>query len=170
MKRKRNALGFTLVEVLVVILIISIVTSVALLSVGHNENKKIETFAKELTQVVSLASEQAMLQPVILGMAINEHSFEFLRYEASQDDKENHWQPLNDNLLGRHEIPHGVSVEVKVQNNQIHTEEKGVVPQIIFSTNGDITPFTIQVGKKGERPRHAIIGEADGHLTQKALS
>lgn len=167
----RHFVGFTLIEVLIVIFIISIVTSVALLSIGHNENKKIETFTNELTQVVSLAEEQAMLQPVILGIAFQENSFQFLRYEHDKDEKESRWIPLNDNVLGKHEIPQGVNVEVKVQHvNMAEVKEKINVPQIIFSTNGDITPFTIRVGKKGKKPRHAIIGEADGHLTQKTLS
>ena len=35
--------GFTLVEILVVILIISIITSVGVLSISRNENKQVET-------------------------------------------------------------------------------------------------------------------------------
>ena len=55
--------GFTLIELLVVIFIISIVTSVALLSISRNENKQLEAFTNELVQTVTLAEEQAMLQP-----------------------------------------------------------------------------------------------------------
>lgn len=163
--------GFTLIEVLIVIFIISIATSVALLSIGHNENKKLETFANELTQVVSLAEEQALLQPTLLGIAFNENSFEFLRYKQDKDEDKNEWVPLDDSILGRHKIPSGVAVEVKVQNDlKKLTPQDKVLPQIIFSTNGDITPFTIQVGKKGKKPRHVIIGDADGHLTRKNVS
>lgn len=161
--------GFTLIEILIVIFIISIVTSVALLTIGHNENKKMETFAKELTQVVSLAEEQAMLQPNILGIAFNDGSLQFLKYAKERDQEV--WVPVDDDNINKINIPKGINIKVKVQNKRIpeSSESKGL-PQIVFSTNGDITPFTIEVGKKGEKPRHLIIGEADGHLIEKNIS
>ena len=51
--------GFTLLELLVVLVIISIVASMAMLTIGHNQNKEMETFTKELTQTLTLAEEQA---------------------------------------------------------------------------------------------------------------
>lgn len=161
-------LGYTLIEVLIVVFIISIVTSVALLSIGHNENKKLETFANELRQVVLLAEEQAMLQPNVLGIAFSDHAIQLVRYEAS---KENKWIPLDDQVLGKHQIPANINVTVNVQRlSPQHHELNPLTPQIIISSSGDITPFTIHVGKKGQKPRHAIIGDADGHLTQKTIS
>jgi len=72
-----NRCGFTLIEILVVILIISIVTSVALLSISRNENRQLETFTKDLVQTLTLAQEQAMLQPAVLGLAIERHTYQF---------------------------------------------------------------------------------------------
>lgn len=165
----RNVKGFTLIEILVVLFIISIVSSAALLSIGRNENRHIETFANELAQAMTLAEEQAMLQPTVLGLSLKEHSFQFSSFQLTAEAKKNVWTPLQDALLGQHTIPNDIQVDVEVSGNRAAAEDK-TTPQIIISTNGDLTPFTIYIGKKGEKPRYAIRGDADGNVTNKLLS
>ena len=159
----RHIVGYTLIEILVVLFIISIVTSVALLTIGRNENKKMETFANELTEMVSLAEEQAMLQPTVLGMSFGKHSFQFASLQTVTDDKKNKWAPFQDAILNKHAIPSGIQVKVQVGNESAD-------PRIVMSTNGDVTPFTIYIGKPGEKPSYAVIGDADGKISSKSLS
>jgi general secretion pathway protein H len=176
MKRFGYNAGFTLIEVLVVIFIISIVTSVALLSLSRNENRQLESFANEFAQIMTLAEEQAMLQPSVLGLSFNDHSFQFSVYQSAVEgeEKKHAWAPLQDNLLGSHVIPNSIQLSVKLDGKSAPSsgEEENTmnVPQIIISTNGDVTPFTIYVSKKGQKPRYAIRGEADGNITSKSLS
>lgn len=176
--------GFTLIELLVVIFIISIVTSVALLSVSRNDNKRLESFTNELVQTVTLAEEQAMLQPTVLGLSVGQDSFQFSTYHAVVDKKINPWTPIKDRLLGKRAIPDGIEVSVMVGGKRSGStdetdEDKSdsddeaaaiKVPQIIISTNGDITPFTIYIGKRGKQPRYVINGDADGNITSRSLS
>jgi general secretion pathway protein H len=168
---KKHSAGFTLIEILVVLLIISIVTSVALLNINRNENKQMESFANELTQILTLAEEQAMLQPNVLGLSLNDNSFHFASLQPGAE-KKNIWTPVQDTILGKHNIPSNIQLNVKVggTTSAAFNEETKNIPQIIISTDGDITPFTIYVGKKGERPRYVVIGDADGHITSKLLT
>ncbi len=159
--------GFTLIEILIVLVIISIITTVALLTMGRNENKQLEAFTKDLGQIVSLAEEQAMLQTSTLGLSLNEHSFYFNSYELLKDKQIATWIPLDDRILGKHVIPKEIEVKLDIGG---HDEKLAHLPQVIISTSGDITPFTIYVGKKGQKPRYALIGEANGSITQKLLS
>lgn len=170
-KGRRSISGFTLIEILVVIFIMSIVTSVALLSVGRNENRQLESFAKELVQTVTLAQEQAMLQPSVLGLSIEKHAYQFAAYRLAENKKKNVWSPLTDHLLGIHTIPHNVELTVEMGGQKIAQEDDVAhAPQVVISTNGDITPFTIYIGKKGKSPRYVIKGDADGTITSKLLS
>ena len=169
---KMKSAGFTLIEVLVVLFIISVVTSVALLSINRNENKQMESFVNELRQIMTLAEEQAMLQPSVLGLTLNDHSFQFASLQPSADSKKNKWSLLEDTMLGKHDIPRNIQLNIVIGNASIKPAEETAIktPQIIISTNGDITPFTIYVGKIGEKPRYAVIGDADGNVTTKLLS
>ena len=154
--------GYTLIEILVVLFIISIVTSVALLSLGRNENERVETFANELVQTMKAAEEIAMLQPMVLGMSLDQHSLRFTQFTLAGKEGKINWVPLQDKILAKTSIPSGIQAVVKMERQN--------VPQIVISTNGDVTPFTIYIGKAGEKPRYAVIGEANGEIYSKALS
>jgi general secretion pathway protein H len=163
-----SALGFTLIEILIVLFIISIVSCIAILSINHNENRQLETFANELTQMLSLAEEQAMLQPSVLGLILDHQSFRFASYH--ENERKNQWTMLKDNLLNEQHIPKEVNVSLEA--GDVGEEDEGPIkkPQIIISTNGDITPFTIYIGRRGKKPRYVIRGEADGHISNQLLS
>lgn len=168
----RTHAGFTLIEILIVVLIISIVTSVGVLTISRNNNKEIELFAKELVQVIKLAEETAMLQPVELGLMINNQSYQFVALDATQNGKAKHWSPLDDNALGQHPIPEHIQLSIATHSadkDEESDEDKQQQPQLVISTNGDVTPFTMYIGKKGAKPRFAITGEADGTITIKEL-
>jgi general secretion pathway protein H len=162
--------GYTLVEILVVILIISIVTSVGLLSIRHNDNKRLESYANELIQRLTFAEEQAMLQPVIIGFVMNEKHFQFVRLQSSANHDS--WEPMVDRILGEQAIPDDMAwrLEVKQSDSQLTDKQESAHPQVVISTNGDITPFTLYIGMKGQKPRYAVIGQADGSVTQTLLN
>lgn len=174
----RNLRGFTLIEILIVLFIMSIVAGAALVSMNQNNGKQLESFTNEITQLLTLAEEQAILQPNVLGLLVQEDAFQFFSLQPGKDQRQVLWIPLEDTVLSRYAIPSNVQVSLQLvgnkQKNDAKDEEeekdKKVHPQVIISTNGDLTPFVIYVGKKGEKPRYVITGEADGHITNKFLS
>ena len=165
------AAGYTLIEVLIVILIISIVPTVTLMTISRNESRDIETFANELTQMVSLAEEQAMLEPNVLGISLASHAVQFASLGKDNETQKPVWLPLNDHVLSRAAIPGNIQISLEVAGKvvKINGASKSP-PQIIFSTNGDVTPFVMYVGKKGKKPRYAITADADGNVSSTSLS
>lgn len=165
------AAGFTLIELLVVIFIMSIVTTVTLMTIGRNENRDIETFANELTQMVSLAEEQALLEPAVLGIAIQSHGIEFKTLTKNQETQKSAWEPLADHVLQRYAIPANMQLTLQVSGNQIDlSNNQKSAPPIIISSNGGMTPFILYVGKAGKKPRFAVTADADGNVFSTALS
>lgn len=154
--------GFTLIEVLVVLLIISIVSTVSLLGIRYNQNKAMESFTNELLELLTLAQEQAILQPVVLGVSLAPDAIQFLDYVS--DGKKMRWIERSDTLLGRHAIPSGMTLRME-------SEQKGPNgwPMIIFATNGDVTPFIFYIGNKNGEMRYTIQGKVNGDLTAVAL-
>lgn len=168
---RKTAAGYTLIEVLIVIFIISIVTTVTLMTISRNENRDIETFANELKQMVSLAEEQAMLEPNVLGISLAPHTVQFTSLGKDKESQKPVWLPLEDHTLSRAAIPANIQVSLEVAGSTVDLGGAAKsMPQIIFSTNGDVTPFVMYVGKKGQKPRYAITADADGNVSSTALS
>ncbi|HSW70715.1 MAG TPA: type II secretion system minor pseudopilin GspH [Gammaproteobacteria bacterium] len=155
--------GYTLLEVLVVLVIISIVAGMAMLSLGHNENKELQAFTRELAEILSLAEEQALLQPTTLGLMLRPHSFGLYEYRKTQHQMA--WQALNDRELGIREMPADTQIILQIANQTVSQEEQGEKPPIIISTNGTLTPFTMLIGKKNKKPRYKLSGLADGTIS-----
>lgn len=167
---RRSQRGFTLIEILVVIFIIGIVTGVGLLTISHNENREIKTFATELTQMVSMAEEQAMLQPQVMGVSIDRLAVSFSCLKKDRTSEKSTWLPVNDHVLSHYKIPENIEVSLQMDGKLVKLDSGSKIPQIIFSTNGDVTPFVMYVGKRGHKPQYAISTDADGGVQNIALS
>lgn len=138
------ARGYTLIEILVVVAIISIVSGVALLSIHSHSQTRIETFAKQLTQKLRATEEQALLQSTILGVLLKHRNLQFYHYAA------NDWQSWPTQFS----VPDDIKLRLQTPTDNTQT------PQIIFSTNGDSTPFILSINN-----RYKIIGETSGTIT-----
>ena len=157
--------GFTLIEVLVVMVIISIVTTVALLSVGRNQTKVMQGVITDFTQSLSLAEEQAMLAPAVLGVSVNGQAWRFFQRLNQQAVA---WEPVSDDGLNPRSIPENIAVNLQVLGRSM--PDAGAAPQIIISSNGDITPFTLTIGVRGKPPQFQVKGAVDGSLSTERLS
>jgi general secretion pathway protein H len=153
--------GYTLIEILVVLFIIGIVSGVTLLTISHSHHKTVEVFANQLTQTLTLAEEQAMLQPAVLGVSIHNNLLQFSMLKTIANRVT--WVPLTDKAF-QPVTPNNLAISFH------SAAEKENSPQVIISTNGDLTPFTLYVGIKGEKPRYKITGDANGKVTANALS
>jgi general secretion pathway protein H len=161
--------GFTLVEVLIVMLIISIVGTAAILTVSRNENSRLENFSKQLSNLISLAEEQAMLQPAVLGLVFTPNTLRFYQYQESLTQKAEDkpvWLTLSDSVFAPHKIPKDMKVTLKVQGKNIpaNINDENIQPQLVISSSGDPTPFIIQIGKAGAKPIYQITGSENGSI------
>lgn len=165
--------GFTLIEVLVVIVIISIVTTVALLSLGDlGRSRHAEVLAEELAHFIPIVQQQAILQPAVLGISINDNSIDFYRFFINPKEHTGTWQPIkNDNLFRKQTISSDVAITILTEHNEISPmdNEKSKHPQIILLPSGDMSAFTITIGTNRTTALYQLIGQSNGILTLKKL-
>ena len=162
--KNRNHAGFTLIEILIVMLIISIVSGVALLSVHDNPDARMRTLAKELVNAFNLAQTEAMLEPAVLGFNNTASSYEFYRY--AENDTKHPWHAMTEPVFAKHAIPRGFKLQIKIQNHAASATDEADTenPNLIISSSGDMTPFIILIGKQDEAPRYQITGSGNGSL------
>jgi general secretion pathway protein H len=165
----RRASGFTLLEVLVVIVIIGIITTMAAISVNVlGGDHQMQTESERLQAILMQAREDAALQSRDLGLRIDETSFEFLEY----DGRTERWRTVQgDPLLRERTLPDGLRLALRVEDRgvkleprQPETERRPIEPQVILQASGDIAPFDIVFSRDGTEEKRRISGTVEGKI------
>jgi general secretion pathway protein H len=83
----RRPAGFTLIEVMVVIVIIGVMATMIVVSVTLGDpQRELRTEAERLRTVLALAAEEAVIQQVELGAEFTESGYRFLKWEMAATD------------------------------------------------------------------------------------
>ncbi len=77
--------GFTLVEILVVVVIMAVVISLAVLSIGvSGRDSQLDEESRRIEGLVDLLHERAVLEGRDFGLLIEPAAYEFLVYEPAR--------------------------------------------------------------------------------------
>jgi general secretion pathway protein H len=121
-----RASGFTLLEIMVVVLIIGIVTAGVVLSINFaGKDTQLETEGKRLLTLMQYARDQAELQTRNYGIAFSQHGYEFVVYDV----REGVWRPvLEDDALRERTLPSGLGFKLVVDAREIVLADSLNVP------------------------------------------
>lgn len=145
--------GFTLLEILIVLIIVSIIAGFALLAVGDfGQARRVKAAAITLEKTIALAQVQAILESNLLGVAIETTRYRFYRYQWDKTQGVMRWHVITrDRLFRPHSLPK--NMQLKINQNTLPD-----TPQILLSPSGDLTPFIITVQTQQGAPRFRIQG------------
>ena len=165
MRATRRA-GFTLIEILVVLVIIAVLTTVAILSIGVlGEDRGLDAEGERFSDVAAAATEQAQLEGRDFGIRFGETRYEILTYVTRRQ----RWESvIDDRLYAPHELPPGVAVRLELEGKlvQFVADKPGDVrvPQVILYSSGDVSPYRLSFGREGSELAWSVAGQADGTL------
>lgn len=160
----RNA-GFTLIEILVVLLIVSIMSGVVIANLPSlTRSADFEKEAKRLQLVLELAREEALMQSSEFGFRVERNSAgEFATYSfLIYDDLNQSWSDYAVPPLQNHELPEGMSLVLDVEGEglQLDDSDNEGLPPVMLLSSGETTPFDLTISQGREL---AVTLRADGY-------
>ncbi len=166
---RRLATGFTLLEVMVVLVLIGIITSFALLSVGGGPQERLAEEAQRLAALVELHQQEAMMSGEPRGVRFSHAGYAILGL-----DENGKWRvPAAANTLIKHKLPEDITLRLWVEGRPAELNASGE-PQVMLLNSGEATEFVAMFGLTDERgpdtPLYRVAGDLLGRLTVGAVT
>jgi general secretion pathway protein H len=169
--------GFSLIEILVVIVIIGIISGIALLSLGIlGDDRQLQTEARRLTSLIEVAQDEAMMQGREFGVEFMNDSYRFVEY----DPFINQWGELiGDDMLRLRELPDDVEFVLTLEGQRVLLENdparfedpeetsnrdltETFSPHLYIFSSGEITPFDLEITRRNDNQTVAIKSDLTG--------
>jgi general secretion pathway protein H len=169
--------GFTLIEILVVIVILGVIVASATLAVGVlGRDRELENEARRFAAVIDQAREEAELQGMDLGIFLARPAYEYFRYDSRREQ----WQPIDDDkLFITRELPEGVHFRLWLDRREVilkpkleEFDEKELdkhLPQLLVLASGELNPFELRFEREGTSTQWRVIGSADNTVRAEPI-
>ncbi len=179
--------GFTLLELLVVVVIVAILFTYTTLAIRSNSPEDlVKEEAQRLERLVQLTLEEAILRGEEYGIEVHLDGYRFLH------KAEDRWQAVTgDKILREYVLPQDMELEMHLEETEIDLglvfdplsdkevdlddtefdeddDKKKITPQIYLLSSGEITPeFDIRFYILGIETSYFVRGLFDGSLETK---
>ncbi len=149
------ASGFTLLEVLVVLVIISVIVGFAVLSIDTGP-EELRREGNRIASLLELASEEAVMNGRECRVILRRHGYSF---EQLQEGK---WQATADELFRPRRLPDDISFQLFLENQEVQLNDDddpktSKTGALLILSSGEVTPFELTVtgGATGEVNIHS---------------
>lgn len=171
--------GFSLLEIMVVVVIVGIVISVASLSMGIlGKDRELKIQADRFMALADLVQDEATMQSREFGIEVMTGGYRFVEYDTLAGQ----WADIpGDDTLRLRTLPEDVEFELYLEDKRIVldddpaefddpdkqptlTSTQNYSPHLLIYSSGDATPFELHVLRNQSDQNIVIRGDALGSL------
>jgi general secretion pathway protein H len=164
--------GFTLVEILVVVVIIAVVLSITVLAIGvTGRDTQIDDESRRIGALVDLLHERALLEGRDFGLRIEPTAYEFVVYDPRRD----RWLTFDQEREFRHrDLPKGITFQLELDSQvvvlkpidrDLSDDTPPSRPQVAIAASGDSTPFRLTLLRDSTQATSSVSGDSLGKTT-----
>ncbi len=165
--------GFTLVEILVVIVIMAVVISITVLSVSSTgRDSQLDEESRRIEGLVGLLHERALLEGRDFGLRIEPAAYEFVVYDPRRD----RWMMLDQEREFRHrDLPKGITFQLQLDSQTVVIKpiDRNLSsgdqpnPQVAIAASGEGTPFRLTLQRNATQAKASVDGDALGKISRE---
>ena len=166
-----RAAGFTLIEILVVVVIIGVLAAGMMLSVSlTGRDRELEKESDRLLALFTYAREQAELQTREYGVLFQDDGYEFLAYDARRGA----WRSVfEDDVLAARKLPDGLGFTLSVESRPVvlkrPKDSTDKTPQVMIFSNGDLTTFAAVLQRDGGTRSVTLTQDDKGAVIEQPM-
>ncbi len=156
-KQIKQQNGFTLIEVMLVIVIAGLMASMIQFSFsGDKAEETLEQSSRRFAGIFDIAAEYGMLNNVELGLMVGKNSYQFLGYDGIS------WTDVSENeLFSQYQLPEGV--ELVLQLDDLPIEEPQLLDSKLFAELQEENESSLDSDNDKEE------GDSDKEIEKKKL-
>ena len=170
--------GFTLIEVLVVVVVIGIVSSIVLISLNIiADDRDLQRESRRLASLLELAVDEAELQGREFGIEFVRQGYRFVEYDPLFE----RWaEIIGDEVLGQRRLPEDYELELYIEDRRVDLAEQPAAtedeeeddsplldkyaPHGLIMSSGDISPFDVDLFRRTDDAVVRVAVEVDGTI------
>ncbi len=160
MRNRSPQPGFTLIEILVVIVVIGIIVSIGMLSLGVlGDDRHLRREAFRIGSLLEVAQDEAVMQGREFGLEVMLTSYRFVEFDPFQ----RLWAEVQtDDVFRARQLPDGIEFDLLLEDKSILLEidaedlsdpdakdnsnsRDEFSPHILIFSSGDSTPFQLRI-------------------------
>lgn len=144
-----HARGFTLLELLVVVVIVSLATTLSFAWLGGDDHRRLDAAIEQLHSDLTLARDVAFLDQQIIGWQADDQGYRFVTWRYEPDANVWRWVPLDSQRLAPQDWPRPLLVESVSANAPSPPDTD--MPRIVWWPNGEVIGGRLVLGHNGTK-------------------
>lgn len=142
--RSKAAAGYTLIEVLVVVAIMALLTSIVIPYLPVNKSKQLFAAADRFKLQISYVQSQSILQSQDMGLTLTDAGYQFVQRAPAS------WEAVEDEGLPAVKLDTFLTQQIFIEDIEYVPETpfdgEPVPPAVLFFSSGETTPFEYRLG------------------------
>ncbi len=170
-----SASGFTLIEILIVLVIIGVLATLISLKIGNRAlDDQLLTQAQRFEQLLRLAQEETEVKGIALGLRFTTSGYQFL----GLNDK-GAWVEYSNGVIHSRRIDPPFFAELHVEGRMVppaqdaspgadpRDQKKKIEPQVLLLPGGETTAFAVDLKAQNYRSWFHIESDTLGRIRQE---